>query len=192
MKALIACEFSGRVRDAFIARGHVAVSIDYLPTEAPGPHVQGDVLACIRPESFDLMIAFPPCTYLAVSGARWWAERPTEQANALAFVQALASLPIPRIAIENPIGRLSRAWRRPDQIIQPWQFGHGETKATCFWLKNLPRLHPTDIVDGREARVHRESPGPNRWRNRSRTYQGVADAMAQQWGAIDTSAQIAS
>ena len=192
MKALIACEFSGRVRDAFIARGHVAVSIDYLPTEAPGPHVKGDVLACIRPESFDLMIAFPPCTYLAVSGARWWAERPTEQANALAFVQALASLPIPRIAIENPIGRLSRAWRRPDQIIQPWQFGHGETKATCFWLKNLPRLHPTDIVDGREARVHRESPGPNRWRNRSRTYQGVADAMAQQWGAIDTSAQIAS
>jgi len=128
------------------------------------------------------MIAHPPCTYLAASGARWWADRQIEQANALRFVNALLRASIGRIAIENPVGRLSTVYRKPDQIIQPWQFGHGETKATCLWLKGLPLLTPTNIVAGREARVHRMSESPNRWRDRSRTLQGIADAMAQQWG----------
>lgn len=180
MKILVACEFSGIVRDAFLRTGHDAVSCDLLPTESPGPHIQGDVMEqLLRP--WDMMIAFPPCTHLAVSGARWFKEKRAEQAEAVAFVRALLAAPIPKIALENPIGVLSTVIRKPDQIVQPWMFGHGETKATCLWLKGLPLLSPTNIVDGREARVHREPPGPNRWKNRSRTYTGIADAMACQW-----------
>jgi len=133
------------------------------------------------------MIAHPPCTHLASSGARWWPNKELEQQEAILFVKMLAIAPIPRIAIENPIGKLSKAWRKPDQIIQPWMFGHGETKATCLWLKNLPLLQPTNIVDGREPKVHWMSPSKDRWKERSRTYQGIADAMAEQWGTIDTS-----
>lgn len=184
MKILVACEFSGVVRDAFRARGHHAVSCDLLASERPGPHIEGDALVAAHSESWDMMIAFPPCTHLAVSGARWFAEKRREQDEALAFVRLLMSAPIPRIAIENPVSVISSAIRKPDQIVQPWQFGHGETKATCLWLKNLPPLRPADIVDGREARVHRMAPGPNRSRERSRTYQGIAAAMAEQWGAV--------
>jgi hypothetical protein len=128
------------------------------------------------------MIAFPPCTHLAVSGARWFKEKQAEQAEAIRFFTSLANANVPRIAIENPIGIMSTHYRKPDQIIHPWQFGHGEVKATCLWLKNLPLLTPTNIVDGRIARVHREPPSPERWKNRSRTYQGIADGMAEQWG----------
>jgi hypothetical protein len=183
MRVLVACEFSGIVRDAFIARGHDAVSCDLLPSERPGPHHQRDVLDVIELDciGFDLMIAHPPCTYLAVSGARWFAERQQEQAEALAFVQALMDAPIPRIAIENPISIISSRIRKPDQVLQPWMFGHGETKATCLWLKNLPLLQPTDIVAGRAQLVHRMAPSPDRWRERSRTFTGIAAAMADQW-----------
>jgi len=180
---LVACEFSGIVRDAFIERGHDAVSCDLLPSERPGPHIQGDVLEHLA-DGWDLTIAFPPCTYLAASGARWWAGRQREQAEAIEFVRVLLAAPIPQIALENPVGRLSAAVRKPDQIIQPWQFGHGETKATCLWLKGLPLLRPTDLVLWREARVHRMSPGPNRGRERSRTLPGIAAAMAEQWGGL--------
>jgi len=181
MRVLIACEYSGTVRDAFRARGHDAMSCDLLPTERPGPHHQGDVFDIIN-DGWDLMIAHPPCTHLAVSGARWWKDKLPEQADALAFVRLLMAAPIPRIAIENPVSKISTAIRKPDQIVQPWQFGHGETKATCLWLKGLPLLVPTQVVDGREARIHMMSPGPDRWKERSRTYQGIADAMASQWG----------
>lgn len=181
MKILVACEFSGIVRDAFIARGHDAISCDLLPTERPGLHIQGDVLEILN-DGWDMMIAFPPCTHLAVSGARWFKEKREEQNKAVWFFASLALAPIPRICIENPVGIISSEWRKPDQIIQPWQFGHGETKATCLWLKNLPHLEPTNIVEGREPRIHRMSPGPNRSKERSRTYQGIADAMAEQWG----------
>ena len=181
MRVLVACEYSGTVRDAFIARGHDAMSCDLLPTERPGPHHQGSVLD-ILDDGWDLMIAHPPCTHLAVSGARWWQGKQEEQQQALAFVHLLMAAPIPRIAIENPISKISTAIRKPDQIVQPWQFGHGETKATCLWLKRLPKLVPTQVVDGREARIHKMSPGPDRWKERSRTYQGIADAMASQWG----------
>lgn len=181
MRVLVACEYSGRVRDAFIAKGHDAMSCDLLPTDVPGPHYQGDVLDIIE-DGWDLMIAHPPCTHLAVSGARWFKGKLTEQAGALDFVRALMDAPIERIAIENPISVISSRIRKPDQIVQPWMFGHGETKATCLWLKNLPKLTPTNIVAGREARVHRMPPGPNRWKERSRTFSGVADAMADKWG----------
>lgn len=182
MKVLVACEFSGIVRDAFIARGHDAVSCDLLPTERPGPHIQADVSRWLEGRwGCDLMIAFPPCTHLAVSGARWFKDKQQEQEEALEFVRTLLDAPIPRIALENPVSIISSRIRKPDQVIQPYQFGHGETKATCLWLKNLPPLVPTNIVDGREARVHRMPPGPDRWRERSRTYQGIADAMAEQW-----------
>ena len=181
MRVLVACEYSGRVRDAFISVGHDAVSCDLLPTEVSGPHYLGRVEDIIG-DGWDLMVAHPPCTYLARSGARWWGNRLAEQEDALAFVRLLLEAPIDRIAIENPIGCISSRIRKPDQIIQPWQFGHGETKATCLWLKNLPALVPTDIVDGREARVHRMPPGPDRWKERSRTYAGIAAAMAAQWG----------
>jgi len=181
MRVLVACEYSGTVRDAFIARGHDAMSCDLLPTERPGPHHQGDVFDIIR-DGWDLMIAHPPCTHLAVSGARWWKDKLDEQAEALWFVAQLMGASIPRIAIENPISKISTAIRKPDQIVQPWQYGHGETKATCLWLKGLPKLVPTKVVDGREARIHMMSPGPDRWKERSRTYQGIADAMASQWG----------
>lgn len=181
MRVLVACEYSGTVRDAFIARGHDALSCDLLPTEKPGPHYQGSVLDILG-DGWDLMIAHPPCTHLAVSGARWFKDKQQEQQEALQFVQTLLDAPIPRIALENPISIISSRIRKPDQIIQPWQFGHGETKATCLWLKGLQPLTPTNIVDGRENRVHRMAPSPDRWKERSRTYPGIAAAMASQWG----------
>lgn len=179
---LVACEFSGIVRDAFIARGHNAWSCDLLPSERCGPHLEGDVGDALHFMEWDLMIAHPPCTYLAVSGARWFKDRQREQALALTFVQRLMDAPVLRIAIENPVSVISTRIRKPDQIIQPWMFGHPETKATCLWLKNLPKLATTNIVDGREPRVHYASPGPDRWKERSRTLTGIADAMAEQWG----------
>ena len=181
MRVLIACEFSGRVRDAFITKGHDAVSCDLVPTDAPGPHYEGDVNDLLV-ERWDLLIAHPPCTHLAVSGARWFKDKKEEQKEALDFVRLLLNANIERIALENPVSVISSQVRKPDQIIQPWQFGHGETKATCLWLKNLPRLVPTNIVEGREAIVHKMPPGPDRWKKRSLTYQGIADAMAAQWG----------
>lgn len=181
MKVLVACEYSGRVRDAFRALGHDAMSCDLLPTDVEGPHYQGDVTELLH-MGWDLMIAHPPCTHLAVSGARWFKGKLKEQAEALAFVQTLMDAPIPRIAIENPVSIISSRIRKPDQVVQPWQYGHGETKATCLWLKGLPKLMPTNIVEGREAKVHRMPPGPNRWKERSRTYLGIAEAMAAQWG----------
>lgn len=186
MKVLVACEYSGRVRDAFIAAGHDAISCDLLPTEQPGPHYQGDVFDLIGKRHFDLMVCHPPCTHLAVSGARHFARKREsgEQQAALDFVGRLLSAPIERIALENPVSIISSHFRKPDQIIQPWQFGHGETKATCLWLKNLPPLVPTKIVDGREARVHRMPPSADRWKERSRTFEGVAYAMGSQWGAL--------
>ena len=181
MRVLIACEYSGRVRDAFRALGHDAMSCDLLPTDAEGPHHQGDVTELLH-MGWDLMIAHPPCTHLAVSGSRWFKDKVKEQAEALVFVQTLMDAPIAKIAIENPISVISSRIRKPDQIIQPWQFGHGETKAACLWLKGLPKLTPTNVVEGREARVHRMPPSPDRWKERSRTYQGIAEAMAAQWG----------
>ena len=183
MRVLVACEYSGIVRQAFRDLGHDAWSCDLLESEDNSDHhYQCDVFDVIN-EGWDLMIAHPPCTDLAVSGARHFAEKIADgrQQRALDFVQALMDAPIEKIAIENPISVISSKIRKPDQIIQPWQFGHGETKATCLWLKNLPLLKPTDIVDGREARVHKMSPGPNRWKERSRTYEGIAKAMAEQW-----------
>lgn len=180
-RLLVACEYSGRVRDAFAAHGWDAWSCDLLPSETPGNHHQGPVENLLD-QHWDLMIAHPPCTHLAVSGARWFKDKQLEQAAALDFVRLLLDAPIHRIALENPVSIISSRIRKPDQIIQPWQFGHGETKATCLWLKNLPLLEPTDVVPGRENRVHRMSPGPNRWKERSRTYSGIASAMAAQWG----------
>lgn len=187
MNVLIGCEFSGVVRRAFRARGHNAWSCDLLPSDdGDKHHFQRDLLSVLNEDSdcWDLAIFHPPCTYLAVSGARWFKHRQQEQIEALDFVRRLLDAPIPRIALENPISIISSRIRKPDQIIQPWQFGHGETKATCLWLKNLPKLTPTNIVEGREARVHKASPGPNRWKERSRTLPGIADAMADQWGAL--------
>ena len=182
MRILVACESSGVVRDAFISNGHDAYSCDLLPTDVPGPHYQGDVRD-ILDDGWDLMIAHPPCTHLAVSGARWFpAKRASgEQQEALEFVQLLLKANIHKIALENPISIISTQIRRPDQIIQPWMFGHGETKATCLWLKNLPLLKPTNVVEGRENRVHKMPPSPDRWKLRSITYQGIALAMANQW-----------
>jgi hypothetical protein len=157
------------------------MSCDLLPTEVDGPHYQGDVFDIID-DGWDIMIAHPPCTHLAVSGARWFKEKQTEQAEALDFVERLLSAPIERIGLENPVSIISTKIRKPDQIIHPWQFGHGETKTTCLWLKGLSPLSPTSIVEGREQRLHRLSPSPNRWRERSRTYTGIAEAMASQWG----------
>jgi hypothetical protein len=193
LRVLVACEYSGRVRDAFRARGHDAMSCDLLPTEQPGPHHQGDVRDVIG-DGWDLMVAHPPCTYLSGSGLHWNKRRPERAAlteEALAFVLELAAAPIERIAIENPIGCLSTRWRKPDQIIQPWQFGHDASKATCLWLKNLPLLHGTDVLPGgRKVRRANQTPSgqnklgpsPDRWKIRSETYQGIADAMAAQWG----------
>ena len=181
MRVLVACEFSGTVRDAFIARGHDAVSCDLLPTDKLGPHHQGDVLSILG-DGWDLMIAHPPCTHLAVSGARWFKDKQPEQQAALEFVRVLMAAPIPRWCIENPVSIISSRIRKPDQVIQPWQFGHGETKTTCLWLSGLMPLRPTNIVDGREARVHHMPPSPDRWKLRSLTYPGIADAMASQWG----------
>ena len=185
MRVLVACEYSGRVRDAFAARGHDAWSVDLLPSESDtGQHIQGDVLDVIASERWDLMVAHPPCTDLAVSGARWFAEKRKDgrQQSALAFVEALLDAPIDRIALENPVSIISSHIRPASQYIQPWQFGHGETKKTGLWLKGLPLLQPTNIVEGREQRVWRMAPSPTRWKERSRTFEGIAEAMAQQWG----------
>lgn len=194
MKVLVACEFSGRVRDAFIAEGHEAMSCDLLPSEVPGPHYEGDIRDVLG-DGWDLMIAHPPCTHLAVSGARWFKEKQAEQAEALAFIRTLLEAPIPRIALENPVSIISSRIRKPDQIIQPYQFGHPESKKTCLWLKNLPLLQPTNILPLPESGhwsnqtpsgQNRLGPSPDRWKERSRTYEGIASAMAQQWGNLDT------
>jgi hypothetical protein len=193
MKVLVACEFSGIVRDAFIKRGHDAMSCDLLPTETPGAHYQGDVRDVLD-YPWDLMIAHPPCTHLSVSGARHFSEKRMDgrQQSAVSFFMRLAKADIPRIAIENPVCIMSTLWRKPDQTIQPWEFGHGETKATCLWLKSLPPLQPTNIVPGREARVWKMTPSADRGKLRSRTFQGVADAMAGQWGAVNQSSLLAA
>lgn len=185
MKILIACEYSGTVREAFSKLGHDAWSCDILETETPGNHLQCDVREILG-DGWDMMIAHPPCTHLAVSGARWFKDKKVEQAEALEFVRLLLDAPIERIALENPISIISSQIRKPDQIIQPWQFGHGETKATCLWLQNLPKLQPTNIVEGREQRIWKIPPGPDRWKERSRTFEGIAQAMANQWGNLPT------
>lgn len=191
MRVLVACEYSGIVRDAFICAGHDAISCDLLPTDAPGPHYQGDVRDLLG-DGFDLMVAHPPCTHLAVSGARYFAQKQREQADALDFVRLLLAAPISRIALENPVSVISSRIRKPDQIVQPWQFGHPESKTTCLWLKNLPPLAPTCILplpeSGRwenqtASGQNKLGPSPDRWKLRSATYRGIADAMAAQWGA---------
>lgn len=191
MKVLVACEFSGIVRDAFISRGCKAVSCDLLPTERPGPHFQGSVQDIIT-EGWDLMIAFPPCTHLSNAGARWFAEKQQEQQEALAFVRLLLDAPIPRIALENPVGVISTNIRKPDQIIHPFDFGHQISKPTCLWLKNLPPLEPTLKVSRGERHTTKSGKSlpswynigqsSRRWKLRSRTFEGIADAMADQWG----------
>jgi len=183
MKVLVACEFSGIVREAFRKLGHNAWSCDLLDTEIPGNHICGNVLGVLD-EEWDLMISHPPCTHLAVSGARWFKDKVKEQAEALDFVRALLDAPIPRIALENPVSVISSKIRKPDQYVQPWMFGHGETKKTGLWLKNLPLLKPSNIVDGREGKVWKMAPSPDRWKDRSRTYTGLAQAMAEQWGSL--------
>lgn len=195
MRVLVACEFSGTVRDAFRAAGHYAMSCDILPSELPGLHYMGDIRDCLEDTiGWDLMIAHPPCTHLASSGARWWPLKRKEQAEALDFVRFLMAAPIERIAIENPVGAISTAIRKPDQIIQPWQFGFPEWKTTCLWLKGLPTLRPTSIVQpdgtvgggkrpGRiSSRIHRMGPSSKRQKERSRTYAAIAQAMSWQWG----------
>ena len=190
MRVLIACEFSGTVRDEFTRRGHYAVSCDLLPSETPGPHHQGDV-SMILTDGWDLMIAHPPCTYLASSGLHWNKRRPERAAQteeALEFVMMLANAPIEKIAIENPIGCLSTRWRKPDQIIQPWMFGEDASKSTCLWLQGLPKLIPTDIIKKERyanqtpSGQNKLGPSPDRWKERSKTYLGIAEAMASQWG----------
>ena len=189
MKILIACEFSGTVREAFIKLGHDVTSCDLEPTSVPGKHYQGSVLDILNDE-WDMMIAHPPCTYLTVTGNKWFKDEykdrfPTRQQDrkdAIEFFMLLANANIPKIAIENPIGIMSTTYQKPSQIIQPWQYGHGETKTTCLWLKNLPLLMPENIVNGREQRIHNMPPSENRWKERSRTYKGIAWAMANQWG----------
>lgn len=184
MRILVACEYSGVVRSAFREKGHDAWSCDLLPSEDSSPyHLQCDVLGVIKDGHWDMMVCHPPCTHLAVSGARWFKDKVEEQAQALDFVRALLAAPIERIALENPVSIISSKVRKPDQVIQPWMFGHGEVKATCLWLKNLPKLTPTDIVEGRTPRVHYMSPGPDRWKERSRTLKGIGAAMAEQWGS---------
>ena len=182
MKILIACEYSGAVRDAFAIKGHDVTSCDLLPTDKPGKHYQGNVLDILY-NDWDLVIAFPPCTDLAVSGARWFPEKIAsgQQQKSIDFFMLFTQLKC-KWAIENPIGIMSSKYRRPNQIIQPWQFGHGETKATCLWLNGLPNLKPTNIVDGREQRIWRLPPSADRWKIRSQTFAGIAKAMAEQWG----------
>ena len=189
MRVLVACEYSGVVRDAFNALGHDATSCDLLPTDNPGSHVIGDVLNLLD-AGWDLMVAHPPCTYLAVSGARWFKDRIEEQNRALAFVQRLMGAPIDKIALENPVSIISSKIRKPDQIIQPWMFGEDASKKTCLWLKNLPKLEPTNIImkerytNQTPSGQNKLGPSPDRWKMRSKTYQGIADAMAAQWGAL--------
>ena len=185
MNVLVGCEYSGIVRDAFRDRGHAAFSCDLLPTEKGWAHFQRDVMACVQEPNaeWDLIILHPPCTHLAVSGNRWYADTPM-RTNAFDWTLGLwgaACRYAKHVAMENPVGVLSK-WRKPDQYIQPWQFGHGETKKTGLWLHNLPKLKPTNIVDGREPRIHHMSPGPDRGKERSRFYTGIAEAMADQWG----------
>lgn len=183
LKVLVACEYSGVVRDEFLKLGHDAISCDLLPSDSPGgPHYQGDVKD-ILDEKWDLMICHPPCTHLAVSGARWFKDKQEEQKEALEFVSLLLGAPVKHIALENPVSIISTRIRKPDQCIQPYQFGHGETKKTCLWLKNLPLLVPTNVVEGREQRIWKMPPSPDRWKERSRTFQGIAKAMAEQWSA---------
>lgn len=193
MTWLIGCEYSGVVRDAFISRGIDAISCDLLPTENEGQHYQGDIFEIID-YPWVGAIFHPPCTHLSVSGARHFHQKRMDgrQHAAVSFFLKIVrcSGHIPRVAIENPVCIMSRLYRKPDQIIQPWQFGHGETKATCLWLKGLPLLRPTNIVEGRENRIHKMSPSPDRGKLRSATYQGIADAMAEQWGAINTTARL--
>ncbi len=182
MKVLVGCEFSGAVRDAFRAKGHDAWSCDIIDDEHGSKyHIKDDVLNVARSQKWDLGIFFPPCTHLCISGAQYFKYKKREQAEALDFIRALMACGIPRIAIENPVGVISTKIRKPDQIIQPWQFGHGEVKSTCLWLKNLPKLQPSDIVDGREQRILAMSPSKDRAKERSRTYSGIAAAMADQW-----------
>ena len=198
MRVLIACEYSGTVRDAFRAAGHDAMSCDLLPSDAPGPHYQGDVLDVLG-DGWDLMIAHPPCTYLSVSGMHWTRRGlrdPQLTEDALDFVRLLLAAPIPRIAVENPVSIISTRIRRPDQIVQPWQYGHDASKTTCLWLKNLPALQPTQIIEPRIVNGRRRwanqtdsgqnclSPSPDRWKRRSATYAGIAAAMAAQWGCL--------
>ena len=197
MRVLVACEYSGIVRDAFAALGHDAWSCDLLPTERPGKHIHGDVRHYTA-DGWDLLIAHPPCTYLSRAGYHW-CNRPDSAPGVLPlkgrprleameeardFFNGLLHASVPRICVENPLPIVHARLPAPTQTIQPWQFGHGETKATCLWLKNLPPLTPTNIVDGRANRVHHMSPGPNRWKERSRTYSGIAVAMAWQWGNV--------
>ena len=192
MKVAIICEFSGVVRDAFTKLGHDAISFDLLPSETEGQHRQGDIydLSMDYWKQFDLAICHPECTYLANSGVRWLInnfERWERVRQGAEFFKYIFNLPVKRICVENPIQHkyAKEIIKTPySQIIQPWQFGHGETKATCLWLKNLPLLQPTNIVDGREPKVHHCPPGPERWKIRSRTYQGIAEAMAAQWGGL--------
>lgn len=189
MKVLVACEFSGTVRDAFIAQGHDAISCDLLPTDKEGPHYQGDVFDIIQ-DGFDLMIAHPPCTYLCNSGVVWLYRdytRFSKMCDGADFFKKLLNATIPRICIENPI--MHRYAKdlisiEQTQVVQPWMFGHGETKATCLWLKGLPMLKPTRVVTGREPRLHKLPPSKDRWKLRSTTYTGIADAMAKQWGYL--------
>lgn len=181
LRVLVGCEYSGTVRDAFKALGHDATSCDLLPTDKPGKHYQGNVFDIIN-DGWDLAIFHPPCTHLAVSGARWFKDKQKEQAEALEFVRLLMEADIPKIAIENPISIISSKIKKPTQIIQPWQFGHGETKSTCLWLKGLPKLIPTNIVEGREQRIWKLPPSADRWKIRSTTFPGIAEAMAMQWG----------
>jgi len=196
MRVLVACEYSGTVRDAFIRAGHYAASCDLLPSESPlGDHYQCSVLD-ILDHGWDLMIAHPPCTHLAVSGAAHFARKAVEQAEALDFVRALLDAPIPRIALENPVSIISSRIRKPDQVVQPYQFGHNASKKTCLWLKGLPLLKPTQMVEPRlvdgkprwenqtNSGQNRLGPSPDRWKKRSTTFQGIADAMATQWGNL--------
>lgn len=191
MKILVACEYSGRVREAFAARGHDAWSCDILPTDIPGQHIQDNVFNHLY-KGWDMMIAFPPCTHLAASGARWWPGKQQEQREAIQFFIELINAPIKKIAVENPVGIMSTHFRKPDQIIQPWQFGHEATKTTCLWLVNLPKLKPTNIVGKGKRHVTKSGkslpewynlpPSPDRGKIRSLTFQGIANAMAEQWG----------
>ena len=195
MRVLVACEYSGAVRDAFLARGHDAWSCDLLPTEVPGPHYQCDARGILG-NGWDLLVAHPPCTRLCNSGVRWLAERNlwSELDEAAALFSAFLNAPIARVAVENPIMHRHAkegiaGYIAPAQTIQPWQFGHGETKATCLWLRGLPNIVPTNVVDGREQRVFRLPPSADRWKERSRTYPRIADAMASQWGNLERIAQ---
>lgn len=191
LRILIGCEYSGIVRDAFRKHGHDAWSCDLLPCETDATHhIQADLLTVID-QGWDMAIFHPPCTHLAVSGARWFKDKRREQEEAIEFVKQLMAAPIKRWALENPVSILSSRIRKPDQVIQPWQHGHGETKATCLWLKNLPKLTPSAIVQGREPRVHMMAPGPDRWKDRSRTLPGIANAMAAQWGGTSLPQQMA-